>query len=147
MVEGALGPERLNRFQPWHSLEKAGVTVSFGSDWCAGPMNPVLGFLIAGLRINYHGNSKWGRDEKITTRSILQHYTLDCARALKWDKEIGSLEVGKYGDFAIYSENLLDMTSWWFLLTHDLKPDKLDDFVFLTVVGGEVVYHRPGARF
>lgn len=32
VVENALGPERLQRFMPWRSLEKAGVTVSFGSD-------------------------------------------------------------------------------------------------------------------
>jgi hypothetical protein len=147
MVEAALGPERLNRTTPWHSLEDAGVSISFGSDWCAGPMNPVLGFLVAGLRMNYHGNADWGEHEKISTESILRHYTIDCARALMWDDEIGSLEVGKYGDFAIYSEDILDVTSWWFLLTHELEPEKLDDFVVLTAVGGDIVYHRPGEKF
>jgi predicted amidohydrolase YtcJ len=64
-----------------------------------------------------------------------------------WEDDIGSLEVGKYADFAIYSEDLLDVTSWWFLITHDLEPEKLEDFVVLTAVGGEIVYHRPGEKF
>jgi predicted amidohydrolase YtcJ len=110
-------------------------------------MNPVLGLLVAGLRLNYHGNSAWGKDEKITTASILRHYTIDSARALHWENDLGSLEVGKYADFAIYSVDLLKVTSWWFLLTHKLKPEDLDDFVVLTAVGGEVVYHRPGETF
>lgn len=146
-VEGALGPERLSHHMPWRSLEKAGVNVSFGSDWCAGPMNPVLGFLIAGMRLNYHGNADWGEEEKISAPSILRHYTIDSARALMWEEDIGSLEVGKYGDFAIFSEDLLGMTSWWFLLTHKIEPGELDDFVVLTAVGGEIVYHRPGEKF
>jgi predicted amidohydrolase YtcJ len=146
-TESVLGDERLRRRQPWRSLEKAGVNVSFGSDWCAGPMNPIYGFLVAGLRLNYHLNDEWGADEKVSVENIIKHYTIDSAKALHMEDDIGSIEVGKFGDFVLFSIDLFDLTSWWFLLTHDLELGAMDDFVLFTVSGGEIVYHKEGEKF
>jgi len=143
----AMGEERLQRYMPWRSLEEAGVNVSFGSDWCAGPMNPIYGFLIAGLRLNYKMDDDWGPEEKINIENILKHYTIDSAKALHMDDDVGSIEVGKFGDFVLFSIDLFDLTSWWFLLTHDLELGAMDDFVLFTVSGGEIVYHRKGEKF
>lgn len=139
--------ERLQRLMPWRSLEKAGVELSFGSDWCAGPMNPIYGILVAGLRLTYNNKSDWGPEEKIEVPDIIRHYTIDSARALCMEENIGSLEVGKFGDFVLWDVDLFDLTSWWFLLTHDLELGAMDDFVNMTVVGGEIVYHKEGEKF
>ena len=138
----SIGDVRLRRLMPWRSLEKAGVTVSFGSDWVAGPLNPVYGLLIAGTRYNFTGTDEWGTDEKIRLDDALRHYTIDCAKSLMLEDRIGSIETGKYADFAIYTVDLTKITSWWFLLTHDLDIGALDDLVYLTSVGGRIVYQK-----
>jgi len=144
ITESRLGSERVHRFMPWRSLEKAGVNLSFGSDWCAGPVNPVYGLLIAATRMNCTGKASWGPEEKVSLENAIRHYTIDSAKALKLEKDIGSLEVGKYGDFALFSINLFDITSWWFYLIYEIELGKLDDFVIMTVLGGKIVYYRKG---
>jgi predicted amidohydrolase YtcJ len=141
-IEKALGPERLKRFQPWRSMEKAGVELSFGSDWCAGPINPVYGLIIAGTRMNYRFKRDWGPDEKIGLEDAIRHWTIGSARALKMERDVGSIEVGKYGDLVLFNKNPLKLTSPLFLLTHDLSLGALDGFVDMTFVGGEIVYRK-----
>lgn len=145
-IENALGIERLQRFQPWRSIEKAGVNISFGSDWCAGPNNPIYGLIISNMRMNYKGKTDWGPDEKITLENAIRYWTIGSAKALHMEKEIGSLEVGKCADFVLFNTDPLGVTSWWFLLTHEINLGKLDDFVDLTVVGGKIVYHKTNAE-
>lgn len=140
--ERLMGPERMQRIMPWRSLERAGVTVSFGSDWCNSPLNPVYGLLLAATRMNYKGKSDWGPGEKISLEDGIRHWSIDSARALKLEREIGSLEAGKRADFVLWNTSPLKLTSWWFMLTHELDLGKLDDFVDLTVVGGRAVYEK-----
>ncbi len=146
-LEEVYGDKRLQTRMPWRSLLGAGVNLSFGSDWCAGPMNPIYGIIIAGLRLNYHQNDEWGANEKLDVADIIKSYTIGSARALHMDDDIGSIEVGKLGDFVLFDIDLFDLTSWWFLLTHDLELGAMDDFVQMTVVGGEIVYHKEGENF
>ncbi|MFC2101532.1 amidohydrolase [Bacteroidota bacterium] len=138
----ALGDDRIEWHMPWKSLEQAGVTLSFGSDWVAGPLNPVYGLVIAGTRYNYTGTNDWGPEEKITLDDALRHYTIDCAKTLMLEDRIGSIEVGKYADFAIYDIDLTKVARWWFLLTHETDIGTLDDFVEMTSVGGTIVYEK-----
>jgi hypothetical protein len=148
--ERTLGLERLKRLHPWRSLSRAGVEMSFGTDWIAGPLlppiNPFYGLMIAATRINYHNNTDWGPGEALDLEEAIRVYTLGGARALFMEDRIGSVEVGKCADFALFRTDLLKLTSWWFLLTHDFEPGKLDDFADLVVVGGRAVHTRPGAR-
>ena len=140
--EKLLGPERINRVLPWRSLEKAGVVVSFGSDWCNSPLNPVYGLILAATRMNFRGETDWGPDQRVDLEDGIRHWTIDSAKALMMDDDIGSIEVGKYADFAIFNQDLLKLDSWWFLLTHKLELGALDDFVNMTVVGGNIVYQK-----
>lgn len=141
-TEAALGPERLQRLVPWQTLGRAGVDISFGSDWCAGPINPIYGLLIAALRLNYKQADDWGPAEKIDLATAIRYYTLGAARALWMEQDIGSLEVGKYGDLVLWDTNLLEIDQLPFLLTNELELGKLDHFVNLTMVGGTIVYRK-----
>lgn len=142
LTVAALGNERLQMLHPWQSYVDAGVNLSFGSDWCTSPYNPIYALLIAGTRMNYTGKSDWGPDEKVDVGTAIMHYTIGSAKALMMEDDIGSIEVGKFGDFAIFNTDLLKITSWWFLLTHKLDLGKMDDFVDMTVVGGNIVYEK-----
>lgn len=149
--ERTLGPERLQRLHPWRSLEEAGIPISCGTDWIAGPelppINPFYGLIIMATRINYKMNTDWGPGEKISLENAIRYYTLGGAKALFWEDEIGSVEVGKLADFVLFRTNLLELNSWWFLLTNKFEVGGLDHFVDMTVVDGRPVYTREGATF
>lgn len=143
-VEKGLGHERLQRWMPWKSLEEAGVRISFGSDWAAGPTNPAYGLAIATLRLNYKGDNDWGPNEAIDIQSGIRHWTADSAYNLFMENEIGTLEPGKYADLVIFNTDLREMSSTAFWETHKFALGALDDFVDLTMVGGRTVYRKDG---
>ncbi|RJP32323.1 MAG: amidohydrolase [Actinobacteria bacterium] len=140
--EKSLGPERIATTQPFRSLADAGVLIGFGSDYCAGPLNPVYGLLVAATRINYRMKVEWGPDEKIDIETAIRHWTIDSAKTMLMDAEIGSIEVGKQADFAVFGTDPLKLDSWWFLLTHKLEVGAMDDFVDLTYVGGKQAFRK-----
>lgn len=77
----------------------------------------------------------------------VRHWTIDSARALFMEKEVGPIEPGKYADLVLFDTNLLRLDSVWFFLTHRIDLGALDDFVALTLVGGEIVHQKPGAKW
>ncbi len=148
-AEMLLGFDRMQRFEPWGSLEKLEINLSFGSDWAAGPLNPIYGLFLATQRLNYKFEGNWGPDEKILIENAIRHYTIDSAKALRLEKEIGSIEVGKYGDFTLFNIDLRTIASDWFLLEYPIHVEGMEvtgweDFVVMTVVGGKVVYQKNG---
>jgi len=144
MYENALGHERLQRLMPWKSLEDAGVRISFGTDWAAGPINPAYGLAIAALRLNYKGDNDWGPDEAIDVKSGIRHWTADSAYNLFMENEIGTLEPGKYADLVIFNTDIREMSSPSFWETHEFALGALDDFVDVTMVSGRIVYQKEG---
>lgn len=150
-LERVVGIERLQWYMPWKSLEEAGVEISCGTDWLAvtelPPINPMYGLVIMATRMNYKMNTDWGPDEKVDIEDAIRHYTIGGAKAMKMEERIGSIEVGKCADFAIFHTNLLKIASWLFLLTNKFEAGGIDDFVDMTVVGGRPAYTREGSTF
>jgi hypothetical protein len=151
-AEKLLGLDRMQRFEPWGSLEKLEINLSFGSDWAAGPLNPIYGLFLATQRLNYKFEDNWGPGEKILIENAIRHYTIDSANALRLEKEIGSIEVGKYGDFALFNIDLRTIASDWFLLEYPIHVEGMEvtgweDFVVMTVVGGKIVYQKNGEQY
>ncbi|MBU1669615.1 MAG: amidohydrolase family protein [Actinobacteria bacterium] len=140
--ERSVGLAKMSEVMPWRSLEKKGVPLSFGSDWCNSPLNPFYGLLLAATRMNRRMETNWAPEEKISLENAVRHWTIDSARALFMEEEIGSIEVGKRADFVIFTQNLLKIASPWFLLTHKLELGALDGFVDRTFVDGREVYSR-----
>ncbi len=85
----------------------AGVTVGLGTDGvsAAGNMNLMRQmFMIAGMFKDARM-----QPDIFTVRQALRAATIDGAKALMWDDEIGSLEIGKKADFVIFD---LDHIEW-----------------------------------
>ena len=151
-AEKLLGLDRMQRFEPWRSLEKLEINLSFGSDWAAGPLNPIYGLFLATQRLNYKFEDNWGPGEKVLIENAIRHYTIDSAKALRLEKEIGSIEVGKYGDFILFNIDLRTIASDWFLLEYPIHVEGMEvtgweDFVVMTVVGGKIVYQKNGEQY
>jgi 5-methylthioadenosine/S-adenosylhomocysteine deaminase len=89
-------------YPPMNKLYAAGVSVSLGSDWLSNDMFKVMRSAIILPRAVF-------RDVSIrNARDVLRMATIDGARCLGLDKEIGSLEAGKKADVI-----LVDMRTAW----------------------------------
>lgn len=146
-AETRLGFDRVQHYHPWKSIQDNGVDLSFGSDWAAGPLNPVYGLFVAVHRLNYEFSDDWGPEQRIGVEEALGHFTMGSARALMLEDRIGSIEVGKLADLVLFNIDLRDIAADWFMLVYPLTIQGLevsgwDDFVDMTIVGGAVVYER-----
>ncbi|HEY4974230.1 MAG TPA: amidohydrolase family protein, partial [Steroidobacteraceae bacterium] len=94
-------------FGRYPELLSAGVTVSLGTDGVSASGNLSLMrqmYVVAGL-------FKDARNDPtlVGARKALRMATIDAARALLWEDQLGSLEVGKKADFVLFD---LDHIEW-----------------------------------
>ena len=97
-------------------------------------VNPLMGLHAAVTRLNPSGWPKggWQPQERLTIEEALEAYTRGSAYAAHWDKEMGTIEQGKWADFTVLSKNILELPA----------AEILNTRVDMTVVGGEVVWER-----
>jgi len=94
-------------FGRYPELLAAGVTISLGTDGVSASGNLSLMrqmYLVAGLFKDARNDAAL-----VGARKALRMATIDGARALLWDHEVGSLEVGKKADFVLFD---LDHIEW-----------------------------------
>jgi predicted amidohydrolase YtcJ len=72
----------------------------------------------------------YGRDEAVDVRTALKAMTIWTARQMFLESKIGSIEVGKYADLAVWDRDLYGVP------TAQLK----DMTCLLTVFDGKIVY-------
>jgi hypothetical protein len=127
-----VGPERVQRAWPWHSIQAAGGVLAFGSDWPIVTLSPWPGIQNAVTRQTTEGKPAggWLPSERVSLPDAIKGYTLNGALAGHRETDEGSLEVGKLADFIVISQDILKVA-----------PSKIGETqVLLTVVGGRVVY-------
>ncbi|WP_342244409.1 amidohydrolase [Pseudomonas sp. OTU5201] len=96
------------RYQyPAHSLLSQGATIAGASDWPVSSPNPWLAIYQAVSRDGPKG--VLNADERIDRRTMLQAYTLNAARTIGLDKQIGSLTPGKQADFIMLDRDVLSV--------------------------------------
>ena len=109
------GEARLRWFQPLRSLFAAGVTVGGGSDHMqkigslrsVNPYNPWLGIATAVTRRAKSYEGVLHPEEALSREQAIRFYTMNNARLLFLEKEIGSLEAGKRADFVVLDRDIL----------------------------------------
>ncbi|MDQ3548124.1 MAG: amidohydrolase, partial [Chloroflexota bacterium] len=102
-VESRIGAERMAGAYAWQSFLKLGTRICIGTDWPVETLDPRVGLYEAVTRKDLNGNPPGGRqpDEALTIEQTLKGYTLDAAWAEFAEAKKGSIEPGKYADFAI----------------------------------------------
>ena len=109
------GSDRLRWFQPLRSLLAAGVTVGGGSDHmqkiganrAINPYSPFLGMATSITRLARDHPGPLHPEEALTRAQAIQLYTLNNARLLGCDRELGSLEPGKRADLIVIDTDLM----------------------------------------
>ncbi|MFQ5447001.1 MAG: amidohydrolase [Saprospiraceae bacterium] len=133
-AEKRIGPERIKTTYAFRSLLDAKAPLTFGSDWTVAPLNPLEGIYAAVTRRTLDGTTPngWVPEQKIAVEEALHCYTAANAYAGFQEDKLGVLKPGMLADFAVLSENLLE-----------IAPEKIKDAVVLrTVVGGEIQFVR-----
>jgi predicted amidohydrolase YtcJ len=110
---------------------KSGVHIGFSTDSPVEPLNPWETVYAAVTR---GGNDielyKYTTKEKLSMTDALYYYTMGSAYLLFEEKNIGTLEYGKYADFIVIDKDPLEIE------LERLKSIK----TLMTVVSGKIVY-------
>jgi len=103
-----IGPERQQRIYPARSLIAAGATVAGGSDWDVSSFNPFEAMATGMSRTNREEPARGALNAKeaLTLDELLHAYTINAARLLGREAEIGSLAVGKAADVIVLDRRL-----------------------------------------
>lgn len=128
-AEHGLGPERAADISPLGALARAGVPVSFHSDFPMAPAEPLTLVWVAVNRIASDGQV-WGADQKMDLERALRAITIEAARSIGLEGEIGSVEVGKRADFTVLEsdpfevapEEIRDIPIWGTVLDGRAHP-------------------------
>lgn len=129
-----LGQNRLLGSYAWRSLLNTGVIIPNGSDFPVEQVNPLISFHAAFTRqdANNWPVGGWLPQEAMTREEALKSMTIWAAHSAFMEKEVGSLEAGKYADFVILDQDIMRVPGDLVLKTRVLS----------TWVGGKAVYRR-----
>lgn len=101
-VEDAIGTPG-ERFNPLGEFVRAGVPVTLSSDAPVAQPRPLEAIQVAVTRVTRRGH-KLGPDDLAVDRLIaLRGHTIEAARSIGREDDLGSLEAGKRADFAVLS--------------------------------------------
>ena len=133
IIDTFYGPEGYEFLAPMRSLIDAGVRVA-AETHSAGP--PDLLFRHMPLFVTRTAAGRTSAPEEAVDRVVaLKLFTYANAQSMLAEDYIGSLEVGKFADFAVIENNYLEQPE------SELENNKN----LITVVGGMVVYKDPSA--
>jgi predicted amidohydrolase YtcJ len=120
---------------PLRMLVDLGVPVGGGTDSTnAQPMNPWISiyYMVAGKNV---GGYAVNAGQELTRLEALRVYTLGSAWFSQDDDDLGSIEVGKFADLVVLSDDYLTVP----------EDDIRNLRSVLTLLGGEIVYADPVA--
>lgn len=125
----AIGEERCEDCMPVKTLYELGIPVGISHDATVTPPLPNIGLYASVTRKTIKGNVL-GTREAVDTETALEFYTTSAAKHCFMEDKIGSIEVGKYADLAVWNFNPLDV-----------DHEKLKDWrCQMTFVQGKRVY-------
>ena len=116
----------------WRDLINHGAILINGSDVPVEPIDPIASFYASTTRKTLKGlpNSGYEPEQKMTRIEAMKSYTINAAYGAFEEKLKGSIEIGKYADFAVFSQNLIT-----------IPDDKiLETKILYTIVNGKIEY-------
>jgi predicted amidohydrolase YtcJ len=132
---GNFGPVRNLRMKPFQTFVRKGIQWGGGSDYPVTPFAARHGIWASVSRQTLNGTygaKPFGTAESVDVRTALRSYTAWAARRIFLEDRIGTIEVGKDADLAVWDRN-----------PYTVPTDQLKDMrCGLTLVRGRVVFQR-----
>jgi predicted amidohydrolase YtcJ len=137
-AEKRVGSERIKGAYAWRSLLRTGVVVPNGSDFPVERVNPLISFHSAVTRQDADNlpPGGWYPDQRMTREEALEAMTIWPAYASFQESVAGSLTPGKYADFVVLDQDIMEVPAERILATR----------VLATYLGGKAVYEAMSAR-
>jgi predicted amidohydrolase YtcJ len=133
---GNFGPERCLGFMPFKTYMNKGILWGGGSDWDVTPFEAKYGIWATITRQTLKGSyglHPYGTEQSVDVRAALRSYTIWNARQFFLEDKIGSIEVGKYADIAVWNKDM-----------YTIPTDEIKDMECqMTLLGGKIVYKNP----
>jgi predicted amidohydrolase YtcJ len=129
-----IGPGRALGAYAWHTMEKAGVHLAFGTDFPVEAINPLRGIYACITRELPQGGPTggWQPQEKLKMSDCLDDYTVGSAYAEYTEKTKGKIAPGMLADLVVFPQDL-----------NTIAPaDLLNLPVTMTIAGGRIVYQN-----
>jgi predicted amidohydrolase YtcJ len=130
---GNYGPERSLHLIPLRSFQQSGVMWGGGSDYYVTPFAARYGLWASTARETLrgvYGRQPFGMAESVDVHAALRSYTASNARLLFLEDRVGTLEVGKDADIAVWDRD-----------PYSVPPGSLKDLhCELTMIAGTVRY-------
>lgn len=127
-----LDEKRIKGTYAFRTILDTGGVLAFGSDSPVAPLNPLFGVYAAVTRrtLDDKNPNGWVPEQKISVLETIRAFTAGSAFAEFQEGVKGTIEVGKFADFVMISDDIFK-----------IDPVKIQDAkVLLTVVNGQVVY-------
>jgi predicted amidohydrolase YtcJ len=122
-----VGPERAYRMNALRTAKREGAQFSMHSDEMVTPLGGLMLMWCAVNRVTASGKVL-GPEERISVYDALKAVTIDAAYQLKMDHEVGTIECGKWADFAVLEKD-----------PFAVEPMELKDIpVWGTILGGKL---------
>jgi predicted amidohydrolase YtcJ len=133
-AEKVIGHERGKGTYAFRSLLDKHTRLAFGSDWPVAPATPLEGIYAAVTRRTLDGAHPggWYPEQKIGVEDALRAYTSGGAYASYDERDKGTLERGRFADFAMIDRDI----------TRTPPEEIVQARVVMTVVGGRIVHSR-----
>ena len=132
-AEQRLGPGRVKWSYAWRQFIAAGARFANGSDFPVESPNPMLGLYASVTRRDLEGRlpaGGWRPEERLSRAEALSSFTLWGAWLAFRERDLGSLEVGKWADFVVFDRDVVGGPI----------ADVPGARVLRTVVAGQTVY-------
>jgi predicted amidohydrolase YtcJ len=130
---GNLGPERVGRLKPFGTYLNNGIMWSGGSDYPVAPFAARYGLWASVERKTLqgvYGEQPFGTAESIDIHTALRSYTAWAARQLFLEDRIGTIEIGKDADIAVWDRDV-----------YTISPQSVKDMKCqMTLVNGRIVH-------
>ena len=130
---GNFGPKRALRLNPFRTYLDRGIQWGGGSDYPVTPFAARYGLWASMARetlLGVYGATPYGMDESVDVRSALRSFTVWAAYQMFLEEKLGTIEVGKYADLAVWDRDLYSVE------TAALKDLKCE----MTIFNGRVVF-------
>jgi len=116
----------------WRDLIDNGAILINGTDVPVEPINPIASFYASVSRKTLNGNPKGGYEpnQKMSRIEALKSYTINAAYGAFEEKIKGSIEVGKYADFTVFSKNIMTIP----------EDEILNTKIVYTIINGKIEY-------